>query len=227
MIASAPRQQGPVVPERLVVGDAEGPRGKGVRKGLPGIVQQADRALADGSRIGAALRLGPDHPDSRSALHRGQPRRGRTRGVPGRGRQDRAGERLVEGAPVSKSLGELLAIRGQGPAGSRRALPGDLLVDVAPDRHVLSERAAHSLALDRAAAQGDHRRGPADLTGQGIEHGDDQPLLAAAELDLSLALEERRDRLAQLALEQLIGVDHPEIESLGDRLRPPASSPRP
>ena len=86
---------------------------------------------------------------------------------------------------------------------------------------MLSQRAAHSLALDRASAQGDHRRGPADLTGQSIEHGDDQALLAAAELDLSLALEERRDRLAQFALEQLIGVDHPEIESLGDRLGRP------
>jgi len=62
------------------------------------------------------------------------------------------------------------------------------------------------------------RRGTADLTGEGIQHGDDEALLAAPELDLPLTLEERCDRLAELALEQVVGVDHTQPESFGDLL---------
>ena len=222
-----PRQQRAVVPQRLVVGDAEGPRRQGLRQRLTGVVQQADRSLADDGRIGAALRLGPDHPRARSALHRGQPWRGGPGRVPrGRG-QDGARQGLVEWAPDREALGERRAVDGQGPVGSRGALPGDLLVDVAPDGHVVAERAAHRLALDRAAAERHDGRRAADLSREGIQHRDHQALLAAAELDLALALEESGDRLAELALEQVIGVDHPETEPFGDRLRRPASCRRP
>jgi hypothetical protein len=97
-------------------------------------------------------------------------------------------------------------------------LPRDLLVDVTPDRHVLGERASHRVALDGPAAERHDRRRPADLPCQGVQSRDDQALLAAPELSLSLALEEGTDRLAQLAFEQIVGVDHAEPESLGHGL---------
>ena len=144
------------MPQRLVVGDAVGPRRKGLRKRLTGIVQQADRSPPHGGRIGAAVRLGPDHAHAGSALHRRQPRRRGPGGVPcGRG-QDRSCERLVDGPPAREALGELRPVDCERPVGPRRPLPGNVLVDVTPHRQVGGERAAYGLALDRAAPERDH-----------------------------------------------------------------------
>ena len=63
------------------------------------------------------------------------------------------------------------------------------------------EGIADRLGEDAAAAERD--RAPAGAL-ERREHG---RLLAAAELGLALALEEGRDRLAELGLEQAVGVD--------------------
>ena len=210
-----------MVAERLVVGYAEGPRGEVIRERLAGVVQQADGPLPHDRRVGAALGLRPGHPDAGSALHRGQPWGRRRSRIPGVGGQDRPGERLVDRAAVGDALRELGPVGSQRAIGTRRALPGDLLVDVAPDRHVLGERAADRLALDRSAAECDHRGRAPDLAGERVQHRDDQPLLPAPELDLALTLEEGGDRLPQLALQKLVGVDHPKSQPLGHGLRRP------
>ena len=86
---------------------------------------------------------------------------------------------------------------------------------------MIGERSAHPETLDRPAAESHHGGDPADLTGERVERRDDQALLAATELGLALTVEERGDRLAELILEQLVGVDHPEAESLGYGVRGP------
>ena len=101
-----------------------------------------------------------------------------------------------------------------------------LLVDRAPDRHVIGERSAHPETLDRPATESHHGGDSADLTGERVERRDDQALLAATELGLALTLEERGDRLAELVLEQLVGVDHPQAESLGYGVRGPRLASR-
>ncbi len=105
-------------------------------------------------------------------------------------------------------------------------LPGRLLVDIAPDRHVLAQRLAHRLALDCPAPEGDDGRCSADLAGERIQRGYHQPFLPAPELDLALALEEGGNRLAELAFEQLVGVDDAEPEPCGDRLGGPGLARR-
>ena len=86
---------------------------------------------------------------------------------------------------------------------------------------MVGERPANPGTLDRPAPERDHGRGSADLPGERVESRDDQPLFAAAELGLTLPLEERRDGLAELPLEQLVGVDHPEPKALRDGVRRP------
>jgi hypothetical protein len=91
---------------------------------------------------------------------------------------------------------------------------------------VILERRPHAGVLDSAAAQGDDRRGSANLSREGVQRGDDQPLLASPELPLPLALEEGGDRLAQLVREELVSVDHAEAEPLRHRLRGPGLAGR-
>ena len=86
---------------------------------------------------------------------------------------------------------------------------------------MLGQRPLDRDPLDRAAAEGHHRGRAAHLRREGVEDRDDEALLAMPELLLSLALEERLDRLAELPLEQLVGVDQAEPEPLGDGLRRP------
>ena len=63
-----------------------------------------------------------------------------------------------------------------------------------------AQRGPHPLGVKRAAAERDHA-----ALGR-VEQAGDQRLLAGAERRLPLAVEERGDRLAELGLEQPVGV---------------------
>ena len=210
-----------MVAQRLVVGDAEGPRRESLGERLARHRPAGRSRPRRRGRVGAALGLGPGHPHPGRALHRRQPGRGRPGRVPRVRGQDRAGERLVDRLAVVRSARRTR--RGRRPAAGRSPRP-------APRRSPRRRRTRPACARRapgapprsrprrRRARPRTRRRRPA---GERVERRDDQPLLAAPELGLALPLEERGDRLAELALEQLVGVDHPEAEPLGDGVRRP------
>jgi hypothetical protein len=91
---------------------------------------------------------------------------------------------------------------------------------------VLGEGALHRDPLHRAPSERDDGCRTAHLSGEGVEGGDDEALLSAAELLLALPLKELLDRLAELTLEQIVRVDHAEAETVRKGFRRPGL-PRP
>jgi hypothetical protein len=90
-----------------------------------------------------------------------------------------------------------------------RALPGRVEVDVEQDHHVALERGAHSLGLQRAAPEGD------DAAVGRLEQRAGELLLGGAERGFAVAREDRLDRLAELGLEQRVGIVRRDAERGG------------
>ena len=102
-----------------------------------------------------------------------------------------------------------------------RALPGRVEVDVEQDHEVAVERRAHALGVQGAAAEGD------DAAVGGLEQRAGELLLGGAEGRLAVAREDRLDRLAELGLEQRVGVVGRDAERRGRPRAPRATCPRP
>src|SRR3954451_23545822 len=78
---------------------------------------------------------------------------------------------------------------------------------------VPSERLPDGIRANRAATQGQHGRLPP------LQQAQHELLLARPEGGLSLAIEERLERLPELALELAVGVERLDAELRGDRPR--------
>jgi hypothetical protein len=94
-----------------------------------------------------------------------------------------------------------------------RAAPGLVRLHLEVDDGVAPERLAHGLRAERATAERHHARVGAP---EQLEH---HLLLARAEGGLALAVEEVLDRLAEPALELVVGVERLCVEPAGERPR--------
>ena len=131
----------------------------------------------------------------------------------GRG-QDGVGHRAIQRVALGVARREGVGVARQRAALPGGALPGDVGVDVEQHRDVAAQRGAGALGEHRAAAERDHVAGA-----RALEHLDAQRLLARAEGRLALAVEGLLDAVAELLLEQLVGVQRPRAENGGDVAR--------
>ena len=213
----------------LGIGDAEDAlraARRAPRRGRPSSSPSAPRP--DQRRVGAAGGLGPDHPHARCRPHRREPRRGARGGLARVAGQDRPRQRLVQRLRARRSGAR--TPRGPSPAaGRRRATRAPRPVsssDPAPDGRCGRRAPRGSRSLSTApppSAITDRRR----VVARGLEQLQHELLLAPAELVLALALEEGRDRLAELALDQLVGVLGDACPAAPPRRAPPRSCPPP
>ncbi len=108
-------------------------------------------------------------------------------------------------------LGEAALVARQRPALAGGPPPRLAGLDLEVHDGVGTERLAHPLRAERAAAERHHRR---VLARQQLEH---QLLLARAKRMLALPVEERLDRLAEPPLELAVGVERLGAELRGER----------
>ena len=131
----------------------------------------------------------------------------------GRG-QDGVGDRAVQRVALGVALGEGAGVAGQRAPLAGGALPGRVGVDVEQHGDVAAQRGARALGEDGAAAERD------DVAGAGaLEQLDAERLLAGAEGGLAVAVEGLLDAVAELRLQQLVGVERARAEHGGDVAR--------
>ena len=175
-----------------LVGHDEAPAGSGPRVDL-------ERARTEQHRI---LRRGGVRPEQPNAL--GQPAQVRERATgdaPVGSGQHGVGDGAVQRVALGVAAGEGVGIARQRATLAARALPGGGGIDLEQDRDMTAQRGARALGKHGAAAQRD------DVAGAGaLEQLHAQRLLARAERRLAAAVELLLDAVAQLLLEQPVGV---------------------
>ena len=178
------------------VRDHEAPAVRGVHE------PRRDQAVPEEGGVGARLGPGPHEPRALGCgreRHQGG-KRGADRVAPA-GRQDRVGHRGVERLAIAVKLRKARPVARERPSRATGAPPRVLGVDLELDHRVGAERLAHALGFHRAATQRQHAAAHA------LEQLQHYLLLARPERRFALAVEERRDRLAEPALELVVRVE--------------------